>query len=163
MATRRKGIPSMGARRKNLVQAVLDGGRDLGAAAVFFHSAVAAHFGFGPTDTKVLDLLRQSGPLTPKQLSERTGMAPASVTGIVDRLQRKGFVRRLPHPEDGRRLLVEFDPAAFEELAPMFAGIAESMTEMLKHYDDAELALIAEVFTEAARRQLALAVEIAGS
>jgi MarR family len=141
----------------------MDAGRESGAAAVFFHAAVAQHFGFGPTDTKTLDLLRTAGPLTPKELGQRTGMKPASVTGIVDRLERKGFVRRVPHPDDGRRLLVEFDPSAYAVMGPMFEGIAVAMTELLAPYSDVQLKLIATVWAEAARRQLALAVEIAAN
>jgi DNA-binding MarR family transcriptional regulator len=59
--------------------------------------------GLGPTDTKALDLLGRHGALTPKRLGELTGLAPASITGMVDRLQRRGFLERRAHPEDGRR------------------------------------------------------------
>jgi DNA-binding MarR family transcriptional regulator len=147
--------------RTELIQRVLDAGRLIGASAVFFHTAVSAHFGLGPTDTKTLDLLQQQGPLTPKQIGERTGMAPASVTGIIDRLERKGFVRRKPHPDDGRRLLIEFDPSAYDVMAPMFEGIGASMTEMLEPYTNKQIAMIADVYTEAASRQMALALELA--
>jgi DNA-binding MarR family transcriptional regulator len=147
--------------RQQLIDRVLDAGRELGAAAVFFHTAVATHFGFGATDTKTLDLLQRSGPLTPKQLSEMTGLAPASVTGIIDRLERKGFVQRLPHPDDGRRLLVGVDPRAYIAMAPMFEGIGRSMTEMLEPFDDAQLRFLADVWADAARRELGLALGIA--
>jgi DNA-binding MarR family transcriptional regulator len=152
-----------GTDRTELINRVLEAGRHIGAAAVFFHTAAAAHFGLGPTDTKTLDLLQQQGPLTPKQIGEHTGMAPASVTGIIDRLERKGFVRRTPHPDDGRRLLIEFDPSAYHAMAPMFEGIAKSMTEMLEPYTNKQIAMIADVYIEAARRQMALALELANS
>jgi DNA-binding MarR family transcriptional regulator len=149
------------AERQQLVDRVLDAGRELGAAALFFHTAVAAHFGFGPTDTKTLDLLQRAGPLTPKQMSEMTGLAPASVTGIIDRLERKGFVQRLPHPDDGRRLLIGFDPRAFAVMAPMFEGIVQSMTDMVEPFTDDQLRFLADVWADAARRQLGLALGIA--
>jgi DNA-binding MarR family transcriptional regulator len=147
--------------RAELLDDVMAAGREIGAAAVFFHSAVAARFGFGATDVKTMDILQRSGPLTPKQLGEQTGLAPASVTGIIDRLESKGFVRRTPHPDDGRRVLVEFDPAAYPIMMPMYEGLSATMHEMLAKYTTRELALINEVYREAARRQLEAALQIA--
>jgi len=146
--------------KRELIEDVLDAGRELGAAAVFFHSAVADQFGFGATDTKTLDLLQHSGPLTPKELSELTGLAPASITGIIDRLERKGFVRRVPHPEDGRRLLVEFDPSANARMVPLYDGLSRSLTEMLQGYTADQLELLAGAFRESARRQQQAALEV---
>ena len=143
-----------------LVDAVLQAGRRLGAAAVIFHTRVAESFGLGPTDMKALDLIERSGPLTPSELGERMGFAPASVTAILDRLEAKRFLRRLPHPSDGRRLLVEFDPSAFARLAPMYEGLVTSLEEMLAGYDDTELELIARAFSETADRQLAAALQL---
>ena len=109
---------------------------------------------------KALDLIQQTGPLTPSDLAERLGFAPASVTAIIDRLEAKHFLRRRPHPSDGRRLLVEFDPAAFERLAPMYEGFVTSLLEMLENYSDTELDLIARAFGEAADRQHAAALDL---
>jgi DNA-binding MarR family transcriptional regulator len=107
-----------------------------------------------------LDLIERSGPLTASELGEQMDFAPASVTAIVDRLEAKQFLRRLPHPVDGRRLLIEFDPTTFERLAPMYEGLAGSLTEMLDDYSESELELIQRVFTEASARQHAAALEL---
>lgn len=148
--------------RAELVDAVLAAGREVGAAAVFFHSAVAARFGFGPTDVKVLDLLQRHGPMTPKTLGELTSMAPASITGVTKRLGDKGFVRLRSHPDDGRRRLIEFDPTAMAQMGPLYAGLQETLTEMLDDYTDDELAVLARGFADAARRQHAEAARITG-
>lgn len=59
----------------------------------------------------VLGILRDRGPMAPSELGERLIVTRATVTGLIDSLERRGFVRRLPHPADRRSLLVEITPA----------------------------------------------------
>jgi len=60
------------------------------------------------------------------------GFAKASVTAMVDRLEAKRLLRRMPHPKDGRSHLVEFDPAAVDSLAPVYGPFFESLAEMVE-------------------------------
>ncbi len=55
----------------------------------------------------VLGILRDHGAMPPSELGERLIVTRATVTGLVDSLERRGYVRRAPHPDDRRRLLVE--------------------------------------------------------
>jgi DNA-binding MarR family transcriptional regulator len=48
-----------------------------------FHATLSARLGLSATEEKALDLLDRFGPLTARQLAERSGLAPASVTGLV--------------------------------------------------------------------------------
>ena len=151
----------MGKRsRSELEQAVLEMGRLVSRAAVIYHSKVAERFGLGATDMKALDLIQASGPITPADLAERLGFAPASVTAMMDRLEAKGLLRRVPHPSDGRRLLVEFHPGAMAVLAPVYEPFFTSLQEMLTGYDDRELAVIERAFNDVAQRQLAAASQL---
>ena len=59
----------------------------------------------------VLGILRDRGALTPSELGERMVVTRATVTGVVDSLERRGFVRRSSNPADRRSLLVEITPA----------------------------------------------------
>src|SRR5436190_9673617 len=58
----------------------------------------------------VLGVLRDHGPLSPSELGERLIVTRATVTGLVDSLERHGFARRSPNPADRRGLLVEITP-----------------------------------------------------
>jgi DNA-binding MarR family transcriptional regulator len=62
----------------------------------------------------VLGLLRDNGALSPSQLGERMIVTRATVTGVVDSLERRGYVRRTPNPADRRSLLVEITPRGRE-------------------------------------------------
>ena len=151
------------ASRAALVEAMHLAGREISTAAVNFHAAVAARRGLAPTDTKAVDLLLREGPLTHQELGRRTGLAPASVTGLIDRLERKGLVRREAHPDDGRRILVVADAdAAFAAMAPLLGAWVTALEALYGEYSDAELAVIADFMHKAAARQDAFTAELAG-
>ncbi|MEU2229926.1 MarR family winged helix-turn-helix transcriptional regulator [Streptomyces vietnamensis] len=141
--------------RGAVIAALTAAGRDSSAASVAFHSAIAAQQDLGATETKTLDLLERHGPLTAKELAEHSGLAPASVTGLVDRLERKGFVRRVKHPTDKRRVLVEPRPEKLAELAPLFDDWAREVHELYEEFTTEELATITRFLTGATDRQRA--------
>jgi DNA-binding MarR family transcriptional regulator len=140
--------------RAELVERLHTAGRAQSAATVMFHSAVAARQGLSATEEKALDLLERFGPLTAGELSQRSGLAPASVTGLVDRLEHKGFARRIPNPADRRSVLVEIDrERVFASIAPLFVDWVHSLEELYAGYTDEQLELILHFLTEVARRQ----------
>jgi DNA-binding MarR family transcriptional regulator len=140
-------------RRAELHQQLQIAGREQSAATVMFHTVLAAQQGLSATEEKALDLLDRFGPLTAGQLAQRSGLAPASVTGLVDRLERKGFARRVPHPVDKRSVLIEVCPDRLAALGPLFDDWWRSMTELFSSYSDEQLETILHFLNEATRRQ----------
>src|SRR5512141_2166268 len=63
-----------------------------------------------------LGLLRDHGPMSPSALSERLIVTRATVTGVLDSLQRRGFVRRTANPSDRRGQIAEITPAGLAVL-----------------------------------------------
>ena len=76
---------------------MLFAGRRVGQAAVLFHTKVAAHFGLGPPDIKALDLIERQTRIAPSELAQQLGLAPASVTAMINRLESKRLIRRIAH------------------------------------------------------------------
>jgi DNA-binding MarR family transcriptional regulator len=141
-------------RRAELLDRLMTAGRAQSAATVLFHSTVAALQGLSATEEKALDLLDRFGPMTAGELAERSGLAPPSVTGLINRLERKGFARRVPNPGDRRSVLVEVDPErVFASMAPLFEDWVGSLHELYAGYTDEQLELILHFLNEAARRQ----------
>ena len=69
-------------------------------------------FDLTPSSGLVLGILADAGvPLPPNQLAERLIISRASVTSLLDSLERRGYVRRLPHATDRRMLLIELTDA----------------------------------------------------
>jgi DNA-binding MarR family transcriptional regulator len=141
-------------RRAELLEQLALAGRASSAATVMFHTAVAARQGLSASEEKALDLLERSGPLTAGELARRSGLAPVSVTGLIKRLEAKGFARRVPNPGDGRSVLVEVDSErVYATVAPLFADWVGSLYELYAGYTDEQLEVILHFLTEAARRQ----------
>lgn len=66
-----------------------------------------------PSACQVLAVLDGAGePLPSNTIAERLLITTASMTSLLDTLQRNGFIRRTPHPSDRRKILVEITPQA---------------------------------------------------
>jgi DNA-binding MarR family transcriptional regulator len=149
--------------RPDLVQAMLQAGRELSTAAVMFHTAVGEAAGLSVTETKALEVITRSGPVTPADLARLSGLAPASVTALLDRLERKGVARRRPHPTDGRRFLVEIDPGHLARSQVVFTDLVQQLVELSEEFDDDELAVVVRFLRGAAERQLDATRRLTGS
>ncbi|MFB9391728.1 MarR family winged helix-turn-helix transcriptional regulator [Streptomyces coeruleoprunus] len=143
----------MGSSREELLAGLAEAGRAHSNAAVMYHAAISARVGLTAVEEKTLDLLQRSGPLSAGELRELTGLAPASVTGLVDRLERKGFARRVKDPGDGRRVNVEVAPGVEDRFTPLFAAFADRLAGLYADYSDAELSVILDFLHRSARIQ----------
>jgi DNA-binding MarR family transcriptional regulator len=81
-------------------------------------------------------LSRHGAPLSTSQLARRAFMTPQSMSEVIHALERKGLIKRNPHPNHrrtlpatltakGRRLLAECDAAVSEFEDAMLAGFSE--------------------------------------
>jgi len=69
-------------------------------------------FGLSPSSGLALGILADAGaPLPPNQIAERLIISRATVTGLLDSLEKRGYVRRVPHDSDRRMLLIELTEA----------------------------------------------------
>lgn len=148
-------------QRQALLDRLSSAGRELSDAAVMFHTALAEQLGVGPSDWKTLGLLERHGPLTAGELSALSGLAPASVTGILDRLERKGWIQRRRDPGDRRRVVVALDQAAAQHnIGALFSGLLRRLEELYARYSNDQLELLAEAMEEIARRQREATAEL---
>lgn len=138
-------------RRTRAFEALASAVRENSTATVLFHTAIAARVGLSASDMKTLELITRLGPLTAGQIGEQTGLASASVTALIDRLENKGFVQRVRDPEDGRRVIVQPVPAALARIDAAFAGLSPSLGETLATYTTEQLEFLAEFLGEATR------------
>ena len=136
--------------RQALRAAVIKASANNSTLAVFFHAAIAEQVGLGPTDEKTLFLLRGLGPLTAGEIAQHTGLTTASVTNLIDRLERKGFVQRVRDASDRRRVIVQPNEARLAELDQIFSQVVGTFDGVLDTYDDAQLATIADYLDRAA-------------
>ncbi len=122
-------------------------GRDLGAYTVMMHTAIAHAVGLNATDHKTLDLLSRHGPMTAGALAELTGLTTGAITGVVDRLEKAGFVERRHDPDDRRRVIVAVRPGVEQAYGDIFDSLGASTMALADTYSDDELALIIDWVT----------------
>lgn len=132
--------------RRGRLRALALAGRKHSDAVVLYHAALAARVGISPSEWKTLSMLEREGPLSAGDLSARSGLAPASVTGILDRLERAGWIHRTRDPGDRRRVIVSLDAeATAEKYGFLFSGLKRRLGEIYQNYSDEQLELIIDV------------------
>jgi DNA-binding MarR family transcriptional regulator len=135
------------------------------SAVVLNSLAHAEAAGLHPTDLYALNLLALDAPLTAGVLAERTGLTSGATTRLIDRLERRGHVRRVVDPGDRRRILIDVVPPAEagaddvfgparRRIAEVFAGFTAEQVEVLFAYFDRAATAFQEA-TEETRRGLA--------
>lgn len=117
--------------------------RRAGAAMQLLGAASAERIGINVTDLNCLNLLALRGQLTAGELARATGLTTASITGVLDRLEEAGFVRRERDAHDRRRVVIHLDPArGVRDVAPVFAPVIEAWRGVSAQYTDEQLTLI---------------------
>lgn len=119
--------------------------RRMSTLTMLFHGAVAERLGLNPSDHKCADLVREHGPLTAGRLAELTGLTTGAITGVIDRLEKAGFVAREADAHDRRKVLIVVVPESQKRMWPLFAGIAQGTKRVCDEYSDEQLALVMEV------------------
>lgn len=143
MSSQHTDMKNDGEKKRQLVEELRWAGRHQARATVMFHQAVADRLGLHPTDHKCLDLLREEGPMSAGELAEATGLTSGAITGVADRLERAGFLRREIDSHDRRRILLRVDTDCTDsQIPPLFKGIMHSWSEQCEQYSPRQLELI---------------------
>jgi DNA-binding MarR family transcriptional regulator len=130
-------------RRRRLVTAIKESLRELSSQLSVLNHHVGARLELRDVDLGCLELLSRHGPLSPGALARLAGLHPATMTGIVDRLERAGWVARDRDPSDRRAVLIRPLRDRNAELFRLYAGMNRSMDELCAAYSEDELDLLA--------------------
>lgn len=106
-----------------------------------FDDAVGRRLGLNPADLRCLDWLTD-GAKTAGELSKATGLRAAATTSMIDRLSKKGYVRRIASNEDRRRVLVEMTDEGFRRTWEMYGPMVAEGQEMLARLTKNDLAMM---------------------
>jgi DNA-binding MarR family transcriptional regulator len=117
--------------------------RQHSTAVVLFHHAVAERLGWGATDHKCLDLLRERGPMTGSELAAVTGLTSGAITGVVARLAESGYIRRQSDPGDGRKQILSVTLGQ-SPVQDVIDPLRRDVAELLEQFDGDQLRAIAE-------------------
>jgi DNA-binding MarR family transcriptional regulator len=135
---------SDGRRRRRTTAAVKESLRELRNQLSLLNHQVSAHLELKDVDLDCLELVAMRGPIGPSALARLAGLHPATVTGILDRLQRGGWIARERDPEDRRAVTVRAVRGRNAELFRLYSGMSNALDEICAEYSEAELDLIAD-------------------
>jgi len=123
------------------------GVRRTGSLFQLMGQAAADRIGINATDLNCLNILTFRGEMTAGELARETGLTTASITGVTDRLEEAGFVRRERDPADRRRVVIRLVlEKGLAEVAPVFLPMVRDWQQMADRYTDDELRLIVDFY-----------------
>jgi DNA-binding MarR family transcriptional regulator len=137
--------------------------RELGIQLALLNYHVSARLELKDVDLDCLNLIDQYGPLSPSAIARMSGLHPATMTGILDRLERGGWVARERDPGDRRAVLVRALRERMPDLFRLYQGMSTAMNTICAEYANPELELVADFLQRTANAGRAAADELADS
>lgn len=137
-------------KREEIIQAINETFTEMSTETILFHQGVADVVGLHITDHKCMHFIHRFGAMPAGRLAELTGLTTGAVTGIIDRLEEAGYVRRTNDPKDRRRTIIEpiRNKKLERKLEMIFIPLHERMHKLLSSYSDSELALLLDAVTK---------------
>lgn len=112
-------------------------------ASLMMHEAIARKAGFAGTDHKYLGFFLQKGSLTAGELSALSGLTTGAVTGLIDRFEKKGLVKRTPDKNDRRKVIVIPDTEKIMALMkPLYQAFQKGSEELIAAFSEKEMQVI---------------------
>ncbi|MGA1982144.1 MAG: MarR family winged helix-turn-helix transcriptional regulator [Acidobacteriaceae bacterium] len=121
--------------------------RQLIAGTILFNQKIADAAGLRLTDMQCMNVLDLLGPSTPGKLAECTGLTTGGVTVMLDRMERAGFVKRSPNPNDRRSVVVSVNPKRLKKLHTYYDQINRQTVAIFSEFPEADLEVVASFFS----------------
>ncbi len=129
-------------RREELFQALGNEIRASQNRTDRFDSSVCDLLGINRSDNTALDLIDRAGTLAAGELARELGLTTGAVTALIDRLEKLGYVRRVPDPNDRRRVLLELTALTKEVTGLIYGPVAQEFRQIARRYSVKDLELI---------------------
>lgn len=155
--------PGAGRRHRRLRTAVKDSMRELSVQLALLNAQVGTRLELKEVDVDCIDLIDRYGPISPSALARRTGLHPATMTGILDRLERGGWITRERDPADRRAVLVRALRNRNAEVFQLYRGMNVAMDEICDRYSDAELELLGDFLRRTVAAGQAATIDLAAN
>ena len=130
--------------QRRLITAVKDGLRDVGMQLALLNHQVGARLKLRDVDLDCLNLLSRHGPMSPGTLARRAGLHPATMTGVLDRLEKGGWVARDRDPGDRRAVVIRALRDRGAEMFGLYRGMNDAMDGICAGYTAEQLEVIGD-------------------
>jgi DNA-binding MarR family transcriptional regulator len=130
--------------RKESASAIRESLRALRIQLSLLNYRVGSQLDLQDVDLDCFDIIDADGPLGPSALARRAGLHPATLTGILDRLEKGGWIVRERDPSDRRAVVVRVARERYADIMRPYQGMNRGMNKLLAGYSDSELEVIAD-------------------
>jgi DNA-binding MarR family transcriptional regulator len=138
-------------KKARLVESLSNEIRRMGAQSVLISSTIADKVGLTSSDLECLDLIvMDGGGATPGRLASATGLTTGAITGLIDRLEKAGFVRRQPDPADRRKVFLVASEDAVREIGRYYAHLETTMTQLWEKFTVEQLQTVLDFASRSA-------------
>lgn len=135
----------------DLLQALEREIRLMTGASVLLSEAVARLAGINSTDLECLGLIEEAAGLSAGDLAGQSGLTTGAITGVIDRLERAGYVRRTADKDDRRKVMVSLAPKA-QQVIGLFRPLREDMLDFWRQYNDGQISVVLEFLASSRAR-----------
>lgn len=118
--------------------------RELRIELAVLNHRVGSRIEIKDVDFDCLDVITHHGPISPTALARRVGVHLATMTGILDRLERGGWIVRERDESDRRAVLVRSVPDKQRPIYELYGGMNSSLDTILDGYSDEQLDLLTD-------------------
>ena len=112
------------------------------AQGAMFAKTVADRAGISASDMDCMDFLNLEGRMTAGRLAELTGLTTGAITGVIDRLEKAGYVRRERDESDRRKVFIAVVPETAARIGRLYVPMQQSMQKVWSRYSEEELRLL---------------------
>lgn len=128
--------------------------RRASAQGVLFGQTVAAAAGISGSDLECMEVLHLEGRATAGRLAEVTGLTTGAITGVIDRLEKAGYVRRERDENDRRKVFVTIVPETAQSIERYYLPMRQAVQKFWSSYSEAELQLLLRFTNDGCRAAL---------
>src|ERR1700712_597868 len=107
-----------------------------------FNHHVGSRAGVRDVDFDTMDLISIHAPLSPSALARLAGVHPATLTGILDRLERGGWIARDRDASNRRGVTIRMIPERNADVLALYSGLDAQIDALCGRYDDTQLEVI---------------------
>jgi len=154
MTAQRTGAPGSGGAARARSQRVAEAKqslRELRIVLATLNHQVGSRSEIKDVDLDCLDVITRDGPISPTALARRVGVHLATMTGILDRLVRDGWITRDRDQVDRRSVLVRGVAGKQREIFRLYGGMNSALDEILDSYSDDQIDLVVDFLRRCAR------------
>lgn len=136
--------------KKELIDELNQSMQRSGTLTVLHTNAVADKIGLSATEFESMDIISRHQPMSAGNLAHYCGLTTGAITGIVDRLERAGLVRRMRDPGDRRRVFLKpiEDQEKSRRVRELYCPMAQAFERVMAKRTPEQIELLISVHDE---------------